>query len=83
MPTAFLLDLASPDRQVVSMSKTVRLTISGIIIAGLISVWVAAGALYALAISLTMLSYLFVLGMKNAAEEILRFEREQRPDLYA
>jgi hypothetical protein len=52
-------------------------------IAGLALVWVAAGPLCALAVCFTILGYLFVLGMKNAAEEIRRFEREQRPDLYA
>jgi hypothetical protein len=39
--------------------------------------------LTAIGVGFTIFAYLFVLAMKSAAEEIQRYERDQRPDLYA
>jgi hypothetical protein len=49
----------------------------------LAALWVISGPLTAIAVGFSIFAYLFVLAMKSAAEEILRFEREQRPDLSA
>jgi hypothetical protein len=48
---------------------------------GLGALWAFAGPRMAIAAGFGIFAYLFVLAMKSAAEEILRFEREQRPDL--
>ena len=64
------------------MSKVVRIIVVALTLAALAMLWELAGPLTALAIFLTLCAYLAVLALKSAAEEIQRFEREQRPDLH-
>jgi Flp pilus assembly protein TadB len=65
------------------MSTIVRISVIATTLSALGALWVVTSPLTAIATGLALVAYLFVLGMKSAAEEILRFEREQRPDLYA
>jgi hypothetical protein len=66
-----------------TMTKIFRLTLFAAIVTSVAAVWAVGGALAALAAGFSILGYMFVLGLKNATEEILRYEMEQRPDLYA
>jgi hypothetical protein len=52
-------------------------------ISALAALWVLASPTTAIAVGFFLFAYLFVLAMKSAAEEILRFEADQRPDLCA
>lgn len=43
--------------------------------------WVKVGVLAALGVAFSVVAYLFVLTMRTAAQDIMRYERDQRPDL--
>ena len=45
-------------------------------------VWMELGFLAACAVALSVIAYLFVLGLKLAAGEIMRMEHDERPDLH-
>jgi hypothetical protein len=65
------------------MSRIFRLPVFALLAGALAALWMFAGPLTSIGVGFTVFAYLFVLAMKSAAEEILRFERDQRPDLYA
>lgn len=65
------------------MSRLARLTILTLLAAAIAGLWVSFGMLTAIAVAFTMLAYCFVWMMRTAADEIRRYEREQRPDLHA
>jgi hypothetical protein len=83
MPMAFLLACGAFDEHEGDMSRIVRISVFALTLSSLAVLWVATGPLTAIGVGFTILAYLFVLAMKSAAEEIQRFERDQRPDLYA
>jgi hypothetical protein len=64
------------------MKRTRRLSIYGLILTALVALWISTEPRTALGITLSLLAFLFVVALKNAAHEILKFERNQRPDLH-
>ena len=83
MPMAFLFDRGAFDGHKEVMSRMVRISVFALTLSALAALWVTSGALTAIGVGFTVCAYLFVLAMKSAADEILRFKRDQRPDLYA
>jgi Flp pilus assembly protein TadB len=79
----FIFACGSFVRQREVMSTIIRLSLLAATLAALGALWVVTSPLTAVAVGFTIFAYLFVLAMKSAAEEILRFEQEQMPDLYA
>jgi DMSO/TMAO reductase YedYZ heme-binding membrane subunit len=65
------------------MSTIVRISVIAATLGALGALWVVTSPLTAIAAGSSIFAFLFVLAVKSAAEEIRRFEREQRPDLYA
>jgi hypothetical protein len=66
-----------------SMSTISRISLFTATISALAALWVLASPKTAIAVGFFLFAYLFVFAMKSAAEEILRFEADQRPDLCA
>nr|WP_314444128.1 hypothetical protein [uncultured Sphingomonas sp.] len=83
MPMAFLLDRNRRVRQGRAMPTILRTSLFALTLGALGALWVIAGPMTAIAAGFATFAYVFVLAMKSAAAEILRFEREQRPDLCA
>jgi membrane protein implicated in regulation of membrane protease activity len=83
MPMAFLLACGAFDVHGGYMSRIVRISVFALTLSALAVLWVATGPLTAIGVGFSIFAYLFVLAMKSAAEEIQRFDRDQRPDLYA
>jgi hypothetical protein len=81
MPMAFLFAYGDLDWHDGGMSTILRISLFAITLGALGALWVITGPFNAIAAGFTIFGYLFVLAMKSAAEEILRHEREQRPDL--
>jgi hypothetical protein len=78
----FILDAMSSRPQAETMSKLARVTAAVLFVAALALVWVRFGTSAALGVAFTVLSYGFVSVMRTAADEIRRYERDQRPDLH-
>lgn len=83
MPMIFLFATERRKAQEAIMATIVRLGMIAVTMGALGALWVRNGPFTAIAAGLTLFAFLFVLAMKSAAEDILQFEREQRPDLYA
>lgn len=83
MPMVFLLACVIFDGHDGDMSRIVRISVLALTLSALAVLWVATGPLTAIGVGFTIFAFLFVLAMKSAAEEIHRFEQDQRPDLYA
>ena len=83
MPMTFLFDRNRRLGHGEVMSKILRTSLLALTLGALGALWVFAGPKTAIAAGFATFAYLFVLAMKSAAAEILRFEREQRPDLCA
>jgi hypothetical protein len=81
MPMTFLFDCNSRIGHSEVMSIILRISLFAITLCVLGALWVIAGPKTAIAAGFAIFSYLFVLAMKSAAEDIRRFECEQRPDL--
>jgi hypothetical protein len=79
----FLLACGAFEGHEGDMSRVVLKIVVALTLGALAVLWVAIGPLTAIGVGFTIFAYLFVFAMKSAAEEILRFERDQRPDLCA
>jgi uncharacterized membrane protein len=65
------------------MRRYNRLGLTIIMVMLLAAVWLNFGLLAALGVSFATGGYFLVLAMRMAADEIKRYERDQRPDLHA
>ena len=65
------------------MKTLSRLGSIALVMALLGIIWMKFGMLTAIAIAFSVAGYLVVLAMRNAAADIIAYERDQRPDLHA